>query len=425
MLPVLPAEVQDEIVDHLSGKPLALKRCALTCRQWARRAQKNLFRVVNIIDATRHDRVKRMLIAHPRLAQFVRVLRLSKRTHSENSALDEEWPDLLLAMDRVETLDIGFLNLFPALKIRAGPPTHFPRVRFLCLLGRHNLRHKDFLRLIAAFSSVEELTLSERVRVKPHRGSEIRGIDLSPMTEVRIRTLTIPAVTSGTTSCLLHYLPLQKSLRRLQLHFDASIPVRDYGDLLRTTAPALEELVVRAPHHWPLKTILQSSLPFERLRRLHLKDAGLEESKFDLGNPHWMITALTLISLWERRSQLREIVLSIPWPGSRKPQPIDFNRIRGRNQRREPPNPEPLDLIDKFPFEWVQFNLAMMKLAQENDSLVFIVNIRDPALGSWGGRSRREHSDQLSRMHAERPHALTVFIGACWATSGFGGRLVG
>ncbi|EPS98889.1 hypothetical protein FOMPIDRAFT_1125604, partial [Fomitopsis schrenkii] len=71
---LLPAEIQDEIVDHLSEEPLALMACALTCRQWARRARMHLFRTVSVRDHSSLAQFELLLEADPKIARFVRVL---------------------------------------------------------------------------------------------------------------------------------------------------------------------------------------------------------------------------------------------------------------------------------------------------------------------------------------------------------------
>ncbi|TFY67419.1 hypothetical protein EVJ58_g1638 [Rhodofomes roseus] len=411
---MLPAEIQDEIVDQLSGEPRVLKACALTCHHWARRAQRSLFRTVSILHGSHHKRVKSMLKAHPGLAQFVRVLSIGK-PDPERAELDVEWPELLLMMDRVEELNVGTLNIFSRGDVRERLKTYFPRVRMLRLLGTHSLQCDDFLQFLAAFRSLSLLHLSDQVQVTPPIGGSMQHLDVPPTTDSTLVSLTLRAASGSTAACLLYYLPL-RTLRRLQLKFDKLDSSLDCSGLLRAAAPTVEELVLRLPSYQLLAIILQSPVPFARLRRLHLKDAGLEVSAVDYRYPAWMLSALSHIARWEMRANLREIVLSMPLPGT------------GPYQRP----PEMVELpgaFADFPFPWVSLDMTMARLAQDNEDLTFTVNIRYPTLDKvkqttltdpdWGHSRLRE-----SRMEEVRPHALRVFVGPHWdALAGFGGEL--
>ncbi|KAH9922259.1 uncharacterized protein B0H18DRAFT_1018790 [Fomitopsis serialis] len=391
---VLPAEIHDEIVDQLSGETGALKACALTCHQWARRAQSNLFRTITILTHVEHGRVLDMLEEHPRLGQLVRVLTFSK-PKPDPASLDGAWPDLLLMMDRVEELNIGSVDLFTR-----GVRTYFSRIRILRLLGTHNFQCNDFLRLLAACRSLSELHLSDQIQITP------------PPDDGAMQP------SGSVTSCLLYHFPLHMSLRRLQPIVNDVAPScsNNDSDILRVAAPVLEELVLRLTFHGPLYVILQSPVPFLQLRRLHLKDAGLEAKFVAYEYPTWMLTALTHISRWEMRANLREIVLSLPMPGT------SVGPFVRRDRDVEPP-------ALSFPFPWVQLDITMAKLAQDNEKLAFTVNIRDPSCKktqavpltdpSFGRYRLRE-----SRMQEVRPQALTVLVGPHWnALRSFGGEL--
>ncbi|KZT68036.1 hypothetical protein DAEQUDRAFT_346994 [Daedalea quercina L-15889] len=409
----LPAEIHEEILDHLERDTHALKAYALTCRQWTERAQRVLFRTLSINDDAQYGCAKALFETNPRIGQFVRVLTLSK-SYAVPAVLDDEWPNLLLLMDHLEELNISRLKLSPIYNIRTADHlrSRFSRIRSLRLLKPHSLDTEDFLHLLAAFHSLSELYLSKETHITPDLyASPVQDLGVPPAQESSLRSLTIHAASSISISSVLFYFHPQTSLRRLQISIDDATPAPEFGDLLRTAAPSVEELVLRLSHHPPLMVALQP--PFQQLRRLHLKHVDMEVSLYDEENPTWLLAALKHILHWDRRSLLREIVLSFPMP-------------EGPWTRRVGGYQEPIS--SELPFPWVQLDITLAKLAEDNARLVFTLNIRDvsrktrlisltdPLLGRYRLRESR-----MERMH---PHALKVFVGPRWNPIGrFGGEL--
>lgn len=410
----LPTEVQDEIVDYLSEERQALRACALTCRRWGRRAQMHLFRKVFILSHDNLLHFQLLLESNPKLGQFVRVLTINQR-HGSPPQPDHPWAKLLTNMDRVEELNIGKVNLFSNPTVRGDLKTNFSHLRVLRLLGAYSLHREGFLSLLVACPFLYELHVSDAVSVEPDLFAfPIDDLGIPPAAAPVLRSLAISAASKIGIPCLLFYFASQTSLRRLQLSVGDTVSGPECTELLRFAVPMIEELVVRLQTHLPLLPILQPPLPFQRLRRLHLKHAGLERLVGYHGEPHWIVTALGHVSCWEQRLLLREIVLSMPVP-------------RGLTVRSRE---EPVQVTSGtgFPFPWVQLDMAMAKLAQENPALVFKINIcgpgqkkekvslTDPQLGRF--RLRMSRTEEL------RPRVLTVFIGPFWSALGeFGGEL--
>lgn len=73
ILPELPRELFDDIIDHLGGDTSSLKACALTCRTWLARCQFHLYARVR---AGEHNRGRLIEIARssPHLLEYVKQL---------------------------------------------------------------------------------------------------------------------------------------------------------------------------------------------------------------------------------------------------------------------------------------------------------------------------------------------------------------
>ena len=423
LVPRLPAEIQDEIIDCLSGQKGVLKQCATTSRRWAARAQKHLFKNIIIEDATRSAHLKTMLEEHPRLAVFVRELSLNRVSRTFPAEDQSRWIELLPKLDHLVTLTVGVVPVLFSAKTGNEPPHLLPHLQVLRLLGvREFADAGHFLRLLAALPSLAELYLPEAVELSTTLHSAIEDMDVRPAGVSHLHTLTIHAGSSDIIKCLLFYLPLQTSLRRLQLHYDERIPALDCTDLLQEVALVVEELVLRAPHHWPLVTILGSPVPFERLRYLHLKDVGLEVRKLDTGKAQWMSAALTRVSSWERCSQLGKIILSLPRPGSQSSY-YDFNPDTGGLRFGMPS--ERLDPVDPFPFSWKPLETTMTKLAKKCDKITFTLNVRGKR--QWWSSSTDACESQTFRhlWRARHDYKCTINIDTSWSPfPAFGGELV-
>ena len=124
------AEIQDEIIDHLSDQPHALRNCALTCQRWTRRAQMHIFREIPVLDHGRLVRIEHLLEASPYIARFVRVLTLSKH-YTSLPQFDYAWAKLFTHMDRLEELNIGKLSRMSLPDFRDGLTTYLSRLRIL------------------------------------------------------------------------------------------------------------------------------------------------------------------------------------------------------------------------------------------------------------------------------------------------------
>ena len=327
--------------------------------------------------------------------------------------LDRSWARLLRNMDRLEVLNIGKLYLFPNPGVKDDFQTCHLRLRVLRFLGAETIDCEDLLTILAASPSLSELYVSDAVTINPAYAFPMEDLGIPPATEAVLQSLTIGAASGLGISTLLFYFSPRTPLRRLQLIIGQSISAHECTSLLRAAAPTVEELVLRMHSHLPLLSILQSPAPYQRLRRLHLKHAGLESYAYSHSESHWMIGALAHISQWEHRLILREIVLSMPMPPDKK--------LTSDEPVRDPSR-------TGFHFPWVQLDMAMSKLAQENPALVFEMNIRGP----WKNRRAMSLTDPLlgryrlrmSRTEELRPQVLTVFMSSRWSILGeFGGHL--
>lgn len=237
LVPRLPAEIQDEIIDYLSGQKGVLKQCTTASRRWAARAQKHLFKTIIIEDATRSAHLKTMLEEHPRLAVFVRELSLDRVGRTFPAEDQSRWIELLPKLDHLVTLTLGVVPVLFCAKIGNEPPHLLPHLQVLRLLGvREFADAGHFLRLLAALPSLAELYLPEAVELSTTLHSAIEDTDVRPAGVSHLHTLTIHAGSSDIIKCLLFYLPLQTSLRRLQLHYDERIPALGCTDLTRGCA---------------------------------------------------------------------------------------------------------------------------------------------------------------------------------------------
>ena len=71
----LPIELHIDTLDLLIGDPQALYACSLTCRSWADRAQRNLYRIVTV-DERNSAAFCAALSRRPQLAEHIRELTL-------------------------------------------------------------------------------------------------------------------------------------------------------------------------------------------------------------------------------------------------------------------------------------------------------------------------------------------------------------
>ncbi|KZT73216.1 hypothetical protein DAEQUDRAFT_459094 [Daedalea quercina L-15889] len=72
MLPELPVEIWERIIDHLWIYPECLQRCALVCKAWNARSRFHLVSAINLRDSRSAYRLATLLTHHPQLAGRVK-----------------------------------------------------------------------------------------------------------------------------------------------------------------------------------------------------------------------------------------------------------------------------------------------------------------------------------------------------------------
>ncbi|KAH9933018.1 uncharacterized protein B0H18DRAFT_985163 [Fomitopsis serialis] len=306
------------IVDYIWDDVPTLRACAVTCHNWVWRAQRHIFRRVIINSASRFERFTRLLKAKPRFALCVRVLVIAKARRGKTK-VDKGWPELLQRLRGVEDLTIGrHIDLFTMHEdVRQNLPTLFPRAS----VGRG----EDLACLLSACPSMRALYLDgARMRPPWEQGDS----DSSTITHP-LHTLGDPEAGAriATSDLFLECRPL-----------------------LRAVDDTLEELVLSvAGNRLPRRSLAGSLPPLKRLRRVHLRVKIQDTKESTPRRYEWMVRFLRLLSAWEGKEHLSEVVLT--WRTS------DLS-----NMKRCP---------------WDEFDAAMTGLAKNTSKLKFTLNILD------------------------------------------------
>ncbi|TFK82693.1 hypothetical protein K466DRAFT_499841 [Polyporus arcularius HHB13444] len=140
VLPYLPLEVGENIIDHLSEDVYSLCSCALTCRGWNRHARQHLMTSIHIQSREDLYSVHDYIVSNPRMSSSVRSVLISPSDIEQN-------PRCLL-----EVLPVDLLK-------------RLPNLQRYCLFGHYEpiSFHATTLIHIKTYLFVEELHLEHVV----------------------------------------------------------------------------------------------------------------------------------------------------------------------------------------------------------------------------------------------------------------------
>jgi len=345
--PYVPQELCDEIVDYIWDDVPTLRACAVTCHNWVWRAQRHIFRRVIINNASRFERFTRLLKAKPRFALYVRVLVIAKARRGKTK-VDKGWPELLQRLRGVEDLTIGrHIDLFPMHEdLRQNLPALFPRVRVLRLVQAFVGRGEDLACLLSACPSMRALYMDGAGMWPPwDLGDSISSTTTHPLHTLSLNTTL--------TSTMMHFWangPMKVEIRRLELEIATHDLFLECRPLLRALDDTLEELVLSVTgNKLPRRSLAGSLPPLRHLRRVHLR-VKIQDTKESVPRRYdWMVRFLRLLSAWEGKGRLSEVVLT--W------------RTSDLSNMKRPP--------------WDEFDVAMTELAKNTSKLKFTLNILD------------------------------------------------
>ncbi|KZT63602.1 hypothetical protein DAEQUDRAFT_733652 [Daedalea quercina L-15889] len=149
MLPVLPVEIWERVIDHLWEWPLWLSRCALVCRVWHVRSHFHLVSRTTLSNSQQTHRFAKLLKSHPELRRQVEWVLICDATFVRDgvSSMDERRP-------------MAHIGAFAAMLAKALPAD--PAMRFLKIADaewKPGMMHRNTLIHLSAFAGISGLSL--------------------------------------------------------------------------------------------------------------------------------------------------------------------------------------------------------------------------------------------------------------------------
>ncbi|KAI8972442.1 hypothetical protein BD414DRAFT_425900 [Trametes punicea] len=171
MLPAIPQDVVEAIIDAVWPDQAALRHCALTCRGWLPRSRYNLLYEVMVCTPHMLSRFSRMLDAAPERAELVKDL-ICMLIHDEvpSSFMQSVCAVLALRLPNLRTFGVTVNVAAPtaaSVPLRmAGHMAQFTTVNRLSLYG---LQFSSFVDLARMIMALPRLSTIELWRVKWRR----------------------------------------------------------------------------------------------------------------------------------------------------------------------------------------------------------------------------------------------------------------
>ncbi|KAF9008175.1 hypothetical protein BDZ89DRAFT_1079101 [Hymenopellis radicata] len=257
LVPTLPQEVIDVVIDHLVDCPSSLKACSLVCSSWTYFSQAQLFSTI-LLDGTPYPSAKtvppivkftRFLRKAPRFARFVRALEIK----DGDDYITNRWlldsvgrlESLLPVLTNVHTLHINFRSL-------SWSAAHIVKRPLREMLQHPELRH-------VTISGIMGIPSLDHLFSLFGKGSKIRDLHLvnvqtnGPSDESRLPLDVLTLSLSSTDILnLADWVPFStrvadfSGLRRLRICIVEPSEVRAAARLLETiTADSLESVEIQ------------------------------------------------------------------------------------------------------------------------------------------------------------------------------------
>ncbi|KAF7795531.1 hypothetical protein EIP86_006693 [Pleurotus ostreatoroseus] len=256
VVPRLPPELTDGIIDHLRRDKAALICCSLVCTSFLNRSYHHLFRVMNMRDTKRFRRFI-ALLPSATLRQYVEVVVLGNSGSTDVAAfmrlrLDVESLGALLdATPALQYLELNCLTWAPTAAPdgeRSGSPTtkNIKHVFYKDVLSSESgvpLALGELISLFRLFGAVTKLTMHSSISVDASPGFALRPG--SRMQALQVRDLTLQA--DVINAPFLQFLRTTGTTKTLKvIHVDAvdKATVSALGSLLRDAKAVISVLQV-------------------------------------------------------------------------------------------------------------------------------------------------------------------------------------
>jgi hypothetical protein len=161
MKAVLPAELIDQVIDHLHDDVLALRACCLTSREWLPGARFHIFHDVLLSSPDRADAFVKLLVTWPHLSHFIQCLIIqgdAYHIYAKLDYLDTVLPMIAPKLTRLRSLRVDNVTLaYANPKVLSALIHHFPALKEIYLSSVTFDRFRDFAALVVAHPLIERL----------------------------------------------------------------------------------------------------------------------------------------------------------------------------------------------------------------------------------------------------------------------------
>ena len=184
LLPTLPTEVIEEVIDQASGDPRSLKQLTLICKPLLTRARFHLFTSIVVRDVEQMLSSGEFLDSHPWVLPLVRKVTLSVKSPNDKKKpnfpiLDMMPSNFLIRLPRLNVwrVKISFCPSYMKAQFALHRSSllcyqaHGRHVQELELAGIPIQDVSHFVRFVSAFTSLHRLTCSEIRLRKEHQAS--------------------------------------------------------------------------------------------------------------------------------------------------------------------------------------------------------------------------------------------------------------
>lgn len=160
---VLPAELIDQVIDHLHDDVSSLRACSLTCRAWVPSARFHLFHDV-VLTPERAVNFMALLETRPHISHFVRSLFIKGnpfQLYRKSYHFDAVIPAISSKLTRLKALRIECVTLAQQGIVMSALIQNLSTLRSLSISSVTFNRFRDFAAFIIAHPLLERLELGQ------------------------------------------------------------------------------------------------------------------------------------------------------------------------------------------------------------------------------------------------------------------------
>ena len=169
MIPALPQELLDRIVDFLVDKGEALRACSCTARCFRVQSQKHIFQQISLSHNSSPASFYHFLVSSPHIGPHVQFLTIARvDTSAEQLTFSQLFQHIFEALPNVHTLGISRM-LDSHMLVSSISNTSFPKRIKRLVLSSTQFTHVDLLHFLPLFTSLVILEGSlVQVDTQPH-----------------------------------------------------------------------------------------------------------------------------------------------------------------------------------------------------------------------------------------------------------------